>query len=75
MSLCLTLLAAYACYYQSGQTVLSSAPTINATLIGAAGAEYSMPIPIDMTLTYTSKSCLSEYSSTMLMRDQITFSA
>jgi len=53
MSLCLTLLAAYACYYQSGQTVLSSAPTINATLIGAAGAEYSMPIPIDMTLTYT----------------------
>jgi len=55
MSLCLTLLAAYACLYQSGQQTISSAPTINATLIGAAGAEYTMPIPVDMTLAYTNQ--------------------
>ena len=34
---------------------MSTAPTINATLIGAAGAEYTISIPVDMSLVYTSK--------------------
>lgn len=53
-SLCKTLLAAYACNpLITGQTAISSAPTVSATLIGAAGAEYTFPIPVDMTLAYT----------------------
>jgi len=54
MSLCMTLLAAYACASQYGsQTSISSAPTVNATLIGAAGAEYTISVPVDMSVVYT----------------------
>jgi hypothetical protein len=56
MTLCKTLLAAYACAHLSGaQVPITSTPTVNATLIGAAGAQYTIPIPVDMSLVYTSK--------------------
>jgi hypothetical protein len=77
MTLCSTLLAAYACAKLSGtQVPMSSTPTINATLIGAAGAEYTIPIPVDMSLVYTSE--LSSVSNAnmvvRLMLGQITSS-
>lgn len=56
MTLCKTLLAAYACAHLSGpQVPITSTPTVTATLIGAAGAQYTIPIPVDMSLVYTSK--------------------
>lgn len=56
MTPCKRLLAAYACAYLSGpQVPMTSTPTVNATLIGAAGAQYSIPILVDMSLVYTSK--------------------
>lgn len=56
MTLCKTLLAAYACAHQyGGQIAISTAPTVNATLVGAAGAQYTISIPVDMSLVYTRK--------------------
>jgi hypothetical protein len=56
MTLCSTLLAAFACAnLRATQVSMSSVPTVNATLIGAAGAEYTLSIPVDMSLVYTSE--------------------
>jgi hypothetical protein len=54
-----TFLAAYACVSVSGtQIPISQVPIVNATLIEAGGAEYTIPIPVDMSLVYTNKARL-----------------